>query len=62
MEVVWTISPADSGAEVTIFHELSSPRWWLRLGLTQFIVGQWFVAAIAAKTLAAIKWHAEGGT
>jgi ribosome-associated toxin RatA of RatAB toxin-antitoxin module len=59
MDVVWTIEPLEAGARATITHRLRPERWWLRYGLTQWIVGTLFVMNIADRTLAGIGRHAE---
>lgn len=61
MDVLWTLQPAAGGTEVLIEHELEPARWWLRPAPSTYIVGIWFVHAIADRTLAGVKRAAEGG-
>lgn len=59
MEVLWRIEPLGAGSRAVITHALDLGRWWLRNGVSQHIVGELFVAAIAERTLAGIGARAE---
>ncbi len=59
MEVEWRLAPVNGGTQVVIVHDLDSRRWLLRTRLAQWIVGDFFVKGIAARTLAHVKLAAE---
>ena len=59
MDVVWLIQGRGASTEVTIVHDLLSPRWWLRFPLASSALGSLFVQAIADATLAGVKAAAE---
>lgn len=61
MEVEWRIAPRDGGTHVTILHDLSPPGRLLRSRLATWVVGDFFVKGIAARTLHHLKSAAEGG-
>jgi ribosome-associated toxin RatA of RatAB toxin-antitoxin module len=59
MDADWRIEPRDDGSRVTIFHALTSPRFWLRSGLAEYVLGKVFVEHITDRTLQGIKAQAE---
>ena len=59
MDVTWRVVPTPDGTAVTIYHQLESPRWWLRSRLAAYVVGELFVKNIADKTLRGIRNRAE---
>jgi hypothetical protein len=60
MEVAWTFAPRDGRVLVRIQHEFSPP--WPVVGglIADRVIGPYFVAAIAGRTLATIKAIVEG--
>ena len=59
MEVEWTFQPDKEGARVKIVHDFQ--LGWPIIGpfLAQYVVGEFFVKAIAGRTLATIKQRIE---
>ena len=49
----------NGGTRVVIVHDLDPRRWLLRTRLAQWIVGDFFVKGIAARTLEQVKLAAE---
>ena len=61
MEVAWLLAPVDGGVDVTIVHDFA-PNWpWPGRLIARYIVCDFFVHAIADRTLAGIKAAAEQG-
>jgi ribosome-associated toxin RatA of RatAB toxin-antitoxin module len=60
MDVEWRLTPLDGGTHVMIVHDLAPRGWLLRTRLAQWIIGEFFVKGIAARTLAHMKPYAEG--
>lgn len=61
MEVEWRLEPEGECVRVTIEHRLSLEVPIVRSALGQWVVGELFVAAVAARTLACLKRSLEGG-
>lgn len=59
MRVEWRIEQAGERVRAEIVHELESPYWILRTKLGEHILGEYFVATIAGRTLRRIKYLAE---
>jgi hypothetical protein len=61
MDVVWQISGAAGGTEVTIIHDWTGPRWPL-VGrpAAELVIGPVFIHGIASRTLAGIRRAVEG--
>jgi hypothetical protein len=60
MDVVWSFASAESGADVSIVHEWSGPRWPLIGGAAaSLVIGPVFIHGIASRTLAGIKAYVE---
>ncbi|HZU14611.1 MAG TPA: SRPBCC family protein [Chloroflexota bacterium] len=59
MDVVWHIVPSGRGCTVSIDHDLTPRRWWLRPAPARYIVGTLFVMHIADRTLAGVRQEAE---
>ena len=59
MDVEWRLTPSNGGTQVVIEHDLNSRKWWLRFKPLAWIVGDFFVKGIAARTLHHIKLAAE---
>lgn len=60
MDVEWRMESRDGGTEVTILHDLDPANPLLRSRLAGWIVGDFFVKGIAARTLHHLKIVAEG--
>jgi len=59
MEVEWRIEPSARGTDVTILHDFA-PIWpWPGALIARYVVCEFFVHAIADRTLAGIKAAAE---
>jgi ribosome-associated toxin RatA of RatAB toxin-antitoxin module len=59
MQVEWTLHPEGEQVRVTIHHDLSLEVPLVRTALGQWIVGEFFVGAVAGRTLAALKKAVE---
>lgn len=59
MRVEWRIEQAGERVRVEITHELESPYWIMRTRLGEHILGEYFVATIAGRTLRRVKHLAE---
>lgn len=59
MRVEWRIEQEGTLVRASIVHDLVSPYWLVRTRLGEYILGEWFVAAIAGRTLGRIKQLAE---
>lgn len=59
MRVEWRIDRVGERVRAEIVHELESPYWILRTRLGEHILGEYFVATIAGRTLRRIKHLAE---
>ncbi|KQO17176.1 SRPBCC family protein [Paenibacillus sp. Leaf72] len=57
MEVEWRIVPAGEKVSVSIVHRWNAPPWSRRLFAS--FIGNWFVYAIAERTLQGLKQQAE---
>ncbi|ANY69072.1 hypothetical protein BBD42_23250 [Paenibacillus sp. BIHB 4019] len=57
MEVEWRIVPAGEKVSVSIVHRWNAPPWSRRLFAS--FIGNWFVYAIAERTLQGLKQKAE---
>ena len=60
MKVVWTLTPTRDGTRVEIVHDLRFRFAWLAW-LAEPVIGGFFIANIAAKTLARFKEYCENG-
>jgi hypothetical protein len=62
MDVVWQMTAADGGTEVTIVHDWAGPRWPLIGGpAATWVIGPVFIHGIASRTLAGIRRAVEAG-
>ncbi|UCD25039.1 MAG: hypothetical protein JSW51_03715 [Gemmatimonadota bacterium] len=61
MDVEWSLTDAGGNTvDITIVHEWSGPRWPLIGKLAaDLVIGPVFIHAIASRTLAGVKSHAE---
>ena len=60
MKVVWTLTPTRDGTRVEIVHDLKFRIPWLAW-LAEPIIGGFFIAHIAGRTLARLKEYLENG-
>jgi len=60
MTVVWTLHPEGATTRVTIHHDLSLEAPLIRSALGRWVVGHFFVGAVAGRTLACLKRAVEG--
>lgn len=58
MDVAWTLDQQDDGVLVSIWHRFT-PRWPLPDALVHRVIGEYFVDAVAGKTLRQVKLLAE---
>ncbi len=59
MDVVWTLKPEQDGTRVQIHHDLALQAPVVRSALGRWVVGQFFVSAVAGRTLAFLKQAIE---
>jgi hypothetical protein len=59
MEVEWTFEPRGSLTRVTIIHRLEFAFPVCAAFLGEYVVGRYFIAGVAARTLRSIKRIAE---
>jgi len=59
MRVVWKLTPTRSGTRVEIIHDLNF-RWPWLAWVAEPVIGGFFIAHIAGKTLQCMKMHIEG--
>jgi uncharacterized membrane protein len=63
MDVVWRVAADGAHVAVTIVHEWRGPAWPLVGPLAaDLVIGPVFIHGIAARTLAGLKRHSEGGS
>lgn len=62
MDVEWILIPLGDSVQVTIRHEMALEVPLIRTALGRWIVAEWFVKAVARRTLACLKEAVERGT